>query len=773
MAKGYSLHIGLNRVNPAAYHGWNGALSGCVNDAIAMGNICRAQGFDSRQLLNEQATASALLGAISDLASRAASGATIVISFSGHGGQLPDSTGTESDGLVETWVCYDRMLVDKELHSYWSDFPAGTHLQVYSDSCHSGTVIRELRLEDYAGFDASFVDPRHRDAIGHYLTALRPPVPGTRAALLPASMSAVLALVARTSDAMAVRSRYGPGETPIRRDMARRLEPRFIPPALVLALFRENKAFYMRTFRPGPILCGVTLISACQDNQLAEDGTANGLFTEKLLQVWAGGAFNGTLRQFHAAITMLMPQEQTPNYDVTGAADDLMASSKPLTIIGAGAPSALAPHITAPESYDRGNDIPPEFMVEVGPGRNYVVEIATGAALFANPDRGQDTGFYGSWQDSPRQTAERYTLPQPAWKRLRDAERLYYRVGSTTSPAPNWDGYLLSTPDADASAAPSIRIIAAPAHPGVAPTITALASFPRGSDQGPTFTVSARPYFAVELATDPSLFAVQVSRTPANFFASWDGLETPSRLQGTNFTLPTAAWGRLKAAERLYYRVLATTSSSSTGWDDFRMSLENSEAASAPFVRLTGAKAFGSRDAGDFDDTDQLDSYLQDQRAADTAALSTAEAAHDIVLAFRASEAASPWTSLDRATVADRLDELIDYPRGMRQGGMNVCGPAAFFMMALARDPVGVAQCAAQLFDTGAGSIGGLTLQPREDLLNADFNAMAQKGDVSSQFEWMLLGALRNSTTVFWQPSWTGDPRQELAGMTRPEELAD
>jgi hypothetical protein len=47
MAKGYSLHIGLNRVNPAAYHGWNGALSGCVNDAIAMGNICRAQGFDS------------------------------------------------------------------------------------------------------------------------------------------------------------------------------------------------------------------------------------------------------------------------------------------------------------------------------------------------------------------------------------------------------------------------------------------------------------------------------------------------------------------------------------------------------------------------------------------------------------------------------------------------------------------------------------------------------------------------------------------------------
>jgi hypothetical protein len=37
----------------------------------------------------------------------------------------------------------------------------------------------------------------------------------------------------------------------------------------------------------------------------------------------------------------------------------------------------------------------------------------------------------------------------------------------------------------------------------------------------------------------------------------------------------------------------------------------------------------------------------------------------------------------------------------------------------------------------------------------------------------MLLGALRNSTSVFWQPSWTGNPQQELAGMSRPEELAD
>lgn len=39
--------------------------------------------------------------------------------------------------------------------------------------------------------------------------------------------------------------------------------------------------------------------------------------------------------------------------------------------------------------------------------------------------------------------------------------------------------------------------------------------------------------------------------------------------------------------------------------------------------------------------------------------------------------------------------------------------------------------------------------------------------------EWMMFGALRNSTDVFWQGSWQGDPSQEFAALTRPEELAD
>ena len=40
--KGISLHIGLNRVDPAHYKGWDGALQGCENDANDLRAIAEA-----------------------------------------------------------------------------------------------------------------------------------------------------------------------------------------------------------------------------------------------------------------------------------------------------------------------------------------------------------------------------------------------------------------------------------------------------------------------------------------------------------------------------------------------------------------------------------------------------------------------------------------------------------------------------------------------------------------------------------------------------------
>src|SRR5215510_7754233 len=118
MAKGISIHIGLNRVDPSSYNGWSGELAGCVNDAQAMQSIARSCGYNSTLLLNEQATSAHVITAIGKAAQQLAPGDILLLTYSGHGGQVPDVTGGEpgDQGLDETWVLYDRMLLDDELY---------------------------------------------------------------------------------------------------------------------------------------------------------------------------------------------------------------------------------------------------------------------------------------------------------------------------------------------------------------------------------------------------------------------------------------------------------------------------------------------------------------------------------------------------------------------------------------------------------------------------------------------------------------------------------
>jgi hypothetical protein len=175
-----------------------------------------------------------------------------------------------------------------------------------------------------------------------------------------------------------------------------------------------------------------------------------------------------------------------------------------------------------------------------------------------------------------------------------------------------------------------------------------------------------------------------------------------------------------------------------------------------------------------FNDVKELGEFLSDQRAQDTEMVSKISDALPLIEAFRGSDTVSPWTSLDRNAVADRLTEIVNEPRVIQQGQLNLCGPAAFFIQVAARDPVSFATFAVALFDNGSAQIGNLSVAPDAELIAADYADMLQKmaGSPSPQADWMLLGSLRNSTNVFWQGGWHGDPDQELAGMTRPEELA-
>jgi len=279
MAQGLSIHIGLNSVDPKHYNGWAGKLNACEADAKDMAKIADDRNFKTTTILTSKATADTVKKAISDAAGKLKKGDILFLTYSGHGGQVPDTNGDETvDRKDETWVLYDRQLVDDEMYDLYSKFAAGTRIFVLSDSCHSGTVNRDI-------FDA-------------------------------AAPSVVEADIVDTDE---VRTKDLP------RDVAE-------------ATYEQNKKVYDEIQEKCPaaenaeIGATVILISGCQDNQLSMDGDRNGLFTQQLLSVWNKGKYHGTYPKFHKAIGAKMPPTQSPNYNPVGATNGGFEKQNPLTI---------------------------------------------------------------------------------------------------------------------------------------------------------------------------------------------------------------------------------------------------------------------------------------------------------------------------------------------------------------------------------------------------------------------------------------------------------
>jgi metacaspase-1 len=80
--------------------------------------------------------------AIGEAAEQLESGDLLFWTYLGHGGQMPDPDREESDARDETWVLFDRQLLDDELYALWARFQPGVRIVVLSDSCHSGSVTR-------------------------------------------------------------------------------------------------------------------------------------------------------------------------------------------------------------------------------------------------------------------------------------------------------------------------------------------------------------------------------------------------------------------------------------------------------------------------------------------------------------------------------------------------------------------------------------------------------------------------------------------------------
>ncbi len=155
MGKGLSLHLGLNYLSKTFYQE-DGRLFTSVNDARAMAGLAVMEGYASAELLlNEQATKTNFFKALDKNIQLLEPGDTFLLSFSGHGGQIADTSGDEIDGLDEVWCLYDDFLIDDEIGRKWPEFRAGVKIIVVSSSCHSETGIKPWTQDCFFSSDQS------------------------------------------------------------------------------------------------------------------------------------------------------------------------------------------------------------------------------------------------------------------------------------------------------------------------------------------------------------------------------------------------------------------------------------------------------------------------------------------------------------------------------------------------------------------------------------------------------------------------------------------
>lgn len=307
-AKGLSLHIGIDKLNPKCYptdpddlegSGWEGPLNACERDANDMQKLADSQGFKSTILLTKKATSKNVTNALRKAAQTLGEGDSFFLTYSGHGGRVEDISGDEKKGPEDqTWCLYDRQFIDDEIAVLYSEFKAGVRILVLSDSCHSGTVTRSVdRLEP------KLTAEENKEIFGT--------------------------------------------EKPVFRMM-----PRQTANAVYFARWEFYDEIQNKTRQVGDkgIKASMRLISACQDNEIAADGMKNGKFTGIVKKIWDNGNFEGGCKDFYDAIGSHLQSQYTralkgrnkaerdemiiqkPNYNKEGPADRGFDKKRPFSI---------------------------------------------------------------------------------------------------------------------------------------------------------------------------------------------------------------------------------------------------------------------------------------------------------------------------------------------------------------------------------------------------------------------------------------------------------
>jgi hypothetical protein len=260
MDRALSIHIGVNQPRERSP---GDPLRHSEETAWKMAGLARQAGYRSLLVLQgAEATHDAVHDMLTGAARTLEGGDTLFVSFSGHGTRQPDRLveRDERDPWDEGWCLYDSVLLDDTLAGYWRLFKADVRIVLVTESCYGGGMGR-------LGED-------------------------------PAEC-----VVAGVRPAAVVQPVY-----------------RGAPPEEEAAADRAAPCITRAPRDPDGIRASVLLLSACKEEQRAQDG----VFSKHLFDLWNDGAFHDSYcelyRRLHTGV-MAKRCEQEPHIQMLGAAN--------------------------------------------------------------------------------------------------------------------------------------------------------------------------------------------------------------------------------------------------------------------------------------------------------------------------------------------------------------------------------------------------------------------------------------------------------------------
>jgi hypothetical protein len=152
MPNGYSVFVALSDTDASAYPGWHPTFPFGAADLADVSGLYGA--FNNIATLSgSSATADKILGAVSDASRAMAEGDTLVFSYAGHGGYIPDAQGRWDPAFsFKALATYDRLLLGSELGAVWQRFPPGRNVVMIVDCCFCGALFsKRAKFEGVTG----------------------------------------------------------------------------------------------------------------------------------------------------------------------------------------------------------------------------------------------------------------------------------------------------------------------------------------------------------------------------------------------------------------------------------------------------------------------------------------------------------------------------------------------------------------------------------------------------------------------------------------------